>query len=363
MPHTIGEIAEALGAEVVGDASLKIIRVAEPVGAGRDDLALAMTPKFAEGLQGSDAQAALLWPDADWQSFGLKGAILPKRPRYALSGLTQMLDQGQGFEGGIHSSAVVDDSAQLGAGVSVGPLTVISAGARIGAGSVIGPQCFIGVDVTLGPNAFLREHVSIGARAEIGAGFIAQPGARIAGDGFSFVTPQKSAVEAARASLGDQGDTEGQAWERIHSLGSVSIGDDVEIGANTTVDCGTIRNTAIGHGTKLDSLVQIGHNATIGNHTLICAQVGVAGSARVGNYVVLGGHSGVSDNIFVGDGAILGGGTKVLSNVPAGRTMLGYPATQMDRQMEIYKAQRRLPRLMREVAELRKAVFKSGKGD
>ena len=240
---------------------------------------------------------------------------------------------------------------------------MISKGATIGAGSVIGPQCFIGLDVRIGPDAMLREQVSIGARATIGARFIAQPGARIAGDGFSFVTPEKSGVEAARASLGDQGDARAQSWNRIHSLGSVSIGDDVEIGANSTVDCGTIRDTVIGNGTKLDSLVQIGHNAVIGNHTLICAQVGVAGSATIGNYVVLGGHSGVSDNIFVGDGAILGGGTKVLSNVPAGRTMLGYPATQMDKQMDIYKAQRRLPRLLREVAELRKAVFKSGKGD
>jgi len=361
MPHSVREIADALGADVVGDTALVIARVAEPALAGPDDLALAMNPKFANGLSDGQAKAAVLWPDADWQAYGLKAAILPKRPRYAMSGLTQMLDKGQGFGKGIHPSAVIDPGAELGEGVSVGPLAVISKGATIGAGSVIGPQCFIGLDVRIGPDAMLREQVSIGARATIGARFIAQPGARIAGDGFSFVTPEKSGVEAARASLGDQGDARAQSWNRIHSLGSVSIGDDVEIGANSTVDCGTIRDTV--NGTKLDSLVQIGHNAVIGNHTLICAQVGVAGSATIGNYVVLGGHSGVSDNIFVGDGAILGGGTKVLSNVPAGRTMLGYPATQMDKQMDIYKAQRRLPRLLREVAELRKAVFKSGKGD
>jgi UDP-3-O-[3-hydroxymyristoyl] glucosamine N-acyltransferase len=361
MSHTIGEIAAALGADVVGDASLVITRVAEPAMAGHDELAIAMTPKFAAALPDGQARAALLWPEADWQALDLTAAILPKRPRYALSGLTLMLDPGQGFDASIHPSAVIDPTAKLGARVSVGPLAVISAGAKIGADSVIGPQCFIGQDVQIGADAFLREQVSIGARATIGARFIAQPGARIAGDGFSFVTPEKSAVESARATLGDQGDAKAQSWNRIHSLGSVTIGDDVEVGANTSVDCGTIRDTSIGNGTKLDSLVQIGHNARIGDHTLICAQAGVAGSATVGNYVVLGGHSGVSDNIFVGDGAILGGGTKVLSNVPAGRTMLGYPATQMDRQMDIYKAQRRLPRLMREVADLRKAVFKSGK--
>ena len=363
MPHTVQQIAAALGAEVAGDGSLEIARVAEPASARADDLALAMSPKFADGLGQGAALAALLWPDADWQAFGLKAAILPKRPRYAMSGLTQMMDAGQGFAPGIHPSAVIDPEARLGANVSIGPLCVISAGAQIGDGTIIGPQCFIGWDVTLGPDALLREHVSIGARARIGAGFIAQPGARIAGDGFSFVTPEKSGVEAARASLGDQGDAKAQSWARIHSLGSVTIGDDVEVGANATIDCGTIRDTRIGNGTKIDSLVQIGHNAVIGDHTLICAQAGVAGSANVGSYVVLGGHSGVSDNIFVGDGAILGGGTKVLSNVPAGRVMLGYPATQMDKQMEIYKSLRRLPRLLRDVAEMRKTVFKTGKDD
>ncbi len=363
MRHTVQQIADALGADVVGDGTLVIARVAEPASAHADDLALAMKPAFAAGLAEGQAKAALLWPDADWQSYGLQAAILPKRPRYAMSGLTAMMDAGQGFAGGIHPSAVIDDDAIIGEGVSIGPLTVVSAGARIGDHSVIGPQCFIGWNATIGQKAFLREQVSIGARASIGDNFIAQPGARIAGDGFSFVTPEQSAVEAARASLGDQGDAKAQSWSRIHSLGSVTIGDDVEVGANATIDCGTVRDTRIGNGTKLDSLVQIGHNAVIGNHTLICAQAGVAGSANVGNYVVLGGHSGVSDNIFVGDGAILGGGTKVLSNVPAGRTMLGYPATQMTKQMEIYKAQRRLPRLLREVADLRKAVFKSPKDD
>ena len=363
MSQTIGEIAAALGADVVGDATLEIARAAEPAMAGPDDLAIAMTPKFAETLHEGQAKAALLWQEADWQAFGLKGAILPQRPRYAMSGLTKMLDPGQGFSSGIHPSAVIDPTATVADGVSIGPFTVIAAGAQIGKGCVIGPQCFIGQDVQIGPDALLREQVSIGARAKIGARFIAQPGVRIAGDGFSFVTPEKSNVESARATLGDQGETKSQAWNRIHSLGSVSIGDDVEIGANTTVDCGTIRDTVIGNGTKLDCLVQIGHNATIGNHTLVCGHVGVAGSARIGNFVVLGGQAGVSDNVFIGDGAILGGGTKVLSNVPAGRTMLGYPATQMDRQMDIYKAQRRLPRLLRDVAELRKAVFKSNTDD
>lgn len=363
MAFTVKEIAAAIGAQAVGDTSLAITRAAEPADAGPGDLALAMRPKFAEGLTQGAARAAMLWPDADWQALGLTAAILPERPRFAMAGMTRMLDQGQGFGPGIHPSAVIDPTAEIGANVSIGPLAIISARARIGAGSMIGPHCFVGMDVVIGENGFLREQVSIGARVRIGARFIAQPGARIGGDGFSFVTAEPSSVEAARKSLGDQGETQAQPWIRIHSLGSVSIGDDVEIGMGATIDCGTIRDTVIGKNTKLDNQVHMGHNVVIGENCLICGQVGIAGSAVIGDNVVLGGQCGVSDNIFVGNGVIAGGGTKLMSNVPAGRTMLGYPATQMDKQVESYKALRRLPRLMRDIAALQKSVLQSRKGD
>ena len=136
-------------------------------------------------------------------------------------------------------------------------------------------------------------------------------------------------------------------------MGSVQIGDDVEVGANSCIDRGTIRNTSIGHGCKFDNLVQIGHNVKIGNNCLICAQVGIAGSTTLGKNVVLGGQTGVSDNLFVGDNAITGGATKVLANIPAGRVMLGYPAMKMETQLNIYKTLRRLPRLLRDVKKLK----------
>lgn len=363
MSYTLAEIAKAIGAEAVGDTSLTISRASEPATAQKGDLALAMSPKYAEDLGKGRAEAAILWAGADWSALGVRGAVLPGRPRYAMSGLTAMLDRGQGFVAGIHPSAIIDPSAVLGEGVSVGPLAIISAGAEIGAGAVIGPHCFIGQDVVLGADAYLREQVSIGARVRIGDRCIIQPGARIGGDGFSFVTAEPSTVETARKTLGDQGETAAQPWIRIHSLGAVRIGVDVEIGMGCTIDCGTIRDTSIGNNTKLDNQVHLGHNVVVGENCLICGQVGIAGSAVIGNNVVLGGQCGVNDNIFVGNGVIAGGGTKLMSNVPAGRTMLGYPATQMDKQVEQYKAIRRLPRLLREVAELRKTVFKPDKGD
>lgn len=361
MTHSVKDIATALGARAFGAVNILVARAAEPAMAGPNDLALAMSPKFAETLGQGSARAALLWEGADWEALGLEAAIIAPRPRYAMSGLTKMLDTGQGYAAGIHPSAFVDPEAELGEGVSVGPLAVISKGAKIGAGSIIGPQCFIGWNATLGEGAYLREAVSIGARVTIGDRFIAQPGARIGGDGFSFVTAEPSNVEEVRKTLGDQGEAKAQEWTRIHSLGSVTIGHDVEIGMGATIDCGTIRDTQIGDGTKLDNQVHMGHNVVIGRNSLICGQVGIAGTATIGDNVVLAGQCGVSDNIFVGDGVIAGGGTKLMSNVPAGRTMLGYPATQMDKQVDSYKALRRLPRLMREIAELKKAVFNSTK--
>ncbi|TNF59126.1 MAG: UDP-3-O-(3-hydroxymyristoyl)glucosamine N-acyltransferase [Rhodobacteraceae bacterium] len=363
MSFTLAQIAGAIGAQVAGDPDLIVTGVAEPAQAGPDDLAMALKPAYAAMLGQGRARAAMLWEGADWQAMGLSGAILPRRPRYALAGVSAVMDPGQGFAPGIHPSAVIDPSARIGAGVSIGALSVIGPRAQIGEGCVIGPQVHVGADARLGPGALLREQVSIGARVTIGARFIAQPGARVGGDGFSFVTPEVSGVEAVRASLGDQGDTKAQSYARIHSLGAVSIGDDVEMGANATIDNGTIRDTVIGDGCKLDNLTQIGHNVVMGRDCLVCAQAGVAGSTVLGDNVVLGGQTGVSDNLTIGDRVITGGGTVVLSNVPAGRVLLGYPATKMEAQVESYKAIRRLPRLFRDVAELRKAVFKTGSSD
>lgn len=357
--HSVRDIAAAVGAEAVGDLDLTISGVAEPQDASSQDLALALKPAFAKQIAQGAAQVAMLWPDADWQSFGLKAAILPTRGRFAMAGLTAFYDKGNGFFDGVHPSAVISEDAQIGENVSVGPMSVIEAGAVIGDHSIIGPQCYIGQDAKIGARAYLRDHVSIAARVSIGARFICQPGARIGGDGFSFVTPEKSAVEDARENLGQSASTDTQAWVRISSIGNVRIGDDVEIGANTTIDRGTIRDTVIGNGTKVDNLVQIGHNVVVGENCLLCGMVGIAGSTRIGNNTVLGGQTGVGDNLTVGDNVITGAGTMVLANVPSGRFMLGYPAMKMENQVEAYKGLRRLPRLFKDVALLKKAVLNS----
>ena len=363
MSYTIAEIARALDARAEGATDLAITGAAEPASARGDQLAMAMAPKYAADLPKGAARAAMVWADADWQALGLQAAILVGRPRLALSGLTAMLDPGQGTWSGIHPTACVDPSADIGADVAIGPFAVIGARARIGAGTRIGPHCVIGEDAEIGRDGYLRDSISVGARVRIGARFLCAPGTRIGADGFSFVTPEVSGAERARETLSDQGDAKAQSYVRIHSLGAVRIGDDVEMGANCTIDNGTIRDTEIGSGTKFDNQVHIGHNCRIGHDCLICGQAGLSGSVDLGNYVVMGGQTGVADNCFVGDRAILAGATKATSNVPAGRVMMGYPAVKMDLHTEIYKAQRRLPRILRDISALQKAVFKPGSND
>ena len=350
----VKDLANALSATAVGNTNLKIKRAAEPQDAENDDLAIATSSSFLSEISGSAARVALLSEGTDWTALDLDAAILVARPRFAMSALSKVLDQRwRNGPDSIHPLAVIHPTAAIAPGARIGAFCVIGEGVSLGVNAWLGVHISILNGSQIGSDATLMDGVRIGFDVQIGDRFIAQPGAVIGADGFSFVTPERSAIENVRETLGNTQDAAPQKFDRIHSLGSVKIGDDVEVGANSCIDRGTIRNTSIGHGCKFDNLVQIGHNVKIGNNCLICAQVGIAGSTTLGKNVVLGGQTGVSDNLFVGDNAITGGATKVLANVPAGRVMLGYPAMKMETQLNIYKTLRRLPRLMRDIKKLK----------
>lgn len=357
MAHTIRDIAAALGAEAAGDLQIKVTRASEPHTAGPDALALAMDPKYAGGIAQGRARAALLWPGADWQALGLQAAIFAPRGRLAMAGLTVLMDPGPDIAPGIHPMTAIDPGAEIGDGAAIAAFVTIGRGARIGARARIASHVSIAEGAQIGDDALILQGARIGARVTIGHRFICQPGAVIGADGFSFVTPEKSGVEEIRETLGTREGIKDQSWTRIHSLGAVTLGDDVEIGANVCIDRGTIRDTTIGSGTKLDNLVHIGHNVQIGRDCLLCGQVGIAGSARIGDRVVMAGQCGVNDNIFVGDDVIAGGATKIFTNAPAGRVLLGYPAVKMETHVEIQKALRRLPRLAARVGEIERSVI------
>jgi UDP-3-O-[3-hydroxymyristoyl] glucosamine N-acyltransferase len=354
MAHRIRDIAKALGADAEGALDLVVTGAAEPQSATADQLALAMDPRYADGIAKGRAQAAIVWPGADWRGFGLKAAIFAPRGRLAMAGLTRLMDPGPDIAPGVHPLALVHPSANLGEGAAIGPFVVIGAEVVLRPRARIASHVSIAEGARIGADALILQGARIGARVTIGDRFICQPGAVIGADGFSFVTPEKSGVEEIRETLGSRAEIKDQTWTRIHSLGAVTIGDNVEIGANACIDRGTIRDTEIGSGTKLDNLVHVGHNVQIGRDCLICGQVGIAGSARIGDRVVMGGQCGVNDNIFVGNDVICGGATKIFTNAPAGRVLLGYPAVKMETHVEIQKALRRLPRLAARVAALEK---------
>lgn len=359
MTVTVGELARALDARGWGDLSLPVTGAAEPaqtapVGAGGGVIALAMAPKYAEGLK--PGSMAILAEGMDPEAYGLVAAIFAPRPRLVMAGLTRSFDPGPDLAPGIHPTAVIDPSASIGEGAAVGPFVVIGAGVEIGAGARIAPHVSIGRGTRLGRDALIHAGARFGHGVTAGDRLIVQPGAVIGGDGFSFVTPEESGIEQIRRTLGAREDITQQHWTRIHSLGGVELGDDVEIGANATIDRGTIRATKVGSGTKIDNLVHLGHNVTVGEDCLLCGHVGIAGSSRIGNRVVLAGQCGVSDNIEIGDDVIAGGATKIFSRVPSGRVILGNPAVKMETQMEIQKAMRRLPRFAQQLSKLQETV-------
>ncbi|OUS08375.1 UDP-3-O-(3-hydroxymyristoyl)glucosamine N-acyltransferase [Rhodobacterales bacterium 52_120_T64] len=357
MQITVAELAQALGAKAVGDVDHIVSGPCEPTVAVDGLIALAMDESYAEALQQSNASAAILWQGADWQGLGLRAAIFVPRPRYALSGITTVFDIEPEIPKGIHPSAIVDASAIIGKNPSVGPFVVIGKGARIGANARILAHASIAENAQIGANALIFEGVRIRARVVIGNDFICQPNAVIGGDGFSFVTPEAGAIEEARSMSQElTGGTD--EYARINSLGTVVIGDRVEVGANTTIDRGTISNTVIGTGTKIDNLVQVGHNVKVGKHCLLCGMAGIAGSAVLHDRVILGGNAGVMDHVIVGANSIATGKAAILSNVPPNRVMMGNPAVPMKASIESYKALRRLPRLARKLAELQKQVSK-----
>ncbi|WP_458790590.1 UDP-3-O-(3-hydroxymyristoyl)glucosamine N-acyltransferase [Yoonia sp. MH D7] len=330
MTLSVKDIATALGAKAFGAVDLLVTGLSEPQSAGVDDLALAMSPAYGPALAQGQARAAVVWAGADWRALGLQAAIEAPRARLAMAGLTQMLD-GVPRGTGISAHALVDPTAQIGAGVSIGHFSVIGAGAVIGDGCQIADHVSIAAGVKIGADTRLCAGVRVQCRVRLGARVVIQPNVVIGGDGFSFVTAAPSHVEIGRKTLGKVPfePPVDATQHRIHSLGGVEIGDDVEIGANSTVDAGTIRATRIGCGTKIDNLVQVGHNVVVGADCLLCAQTAVAGSAVIGDRCVLGGKSGIGDNLRIGADCVIGGAAIVLADVPAGSFMMGYPAQPM----------------------------------
>lgn len=355
---TLQEIATAVEGRLIGDGTLRVTRLAHPADvAGASDLALAMDGKLLELLKGAKVSAAIVSGDEKASDF-LAARIIVARPRVALARLTSLFAVPVTVKPGIHPTAVIEEGAMIGKNAAIGAQVYIGARAVIGDNAVLHPQCYIGEDAVIGNDALIYAGAKIGAGTRIGDRVIIHFNASIGADGFSFVTPQTGSVEAAKAGGGGEVTASNTALIRIASLAPVIIGGHVEIGANTSIDRGTIAPTRIGNGTKIDNQVQIGHNVTIGDNCMICGRTGIAGSAKIGDRVVLGGAVGVADHVTVGDDAIAMAMSGIAGNVPARAIVGGIPAAPRERVMENLFNMGRLKQFFKKIEHLAERLEK-----
>lgn len=332
MSHSIRRLAELVNGQVVGDANL-LIKAARPLGdAQAGDITFVEDDKHLQQLHDCQASAAVV--SAAVPANG-KVLIRVADPLNAFVAIVRHLQgRAEPPPNGIDPRSCVDPTAQLGpdssvhAFASVGEGSVVGARCRIHNGAVVGRFCRIGDDVTLYPNVVIYDGTIIGARVIIHANSV------IGADGFGY-----RLIEGRHI--------------KVPQLGCVEIGDDVEIGACTTIDRGTFQATRIGAGTKIDNLVQVAHNCRIGRHNLLVSQMGIAGSSSTGDYVVVAGQVGIVGHIHIGDRVMIGGQAGVTKDVPAGQHILGSPATPEREQKRILMSLEKLPEMRKELRRVK----------
>lgn len=332
----LGDLAAQLGCPLDGDEDLDVVRVATIEDAEPGDLTFLANAKYAAALRDTRATAVIATPDAAAPC----AVIRARNPYLMLARATAILHPQARPATGIHPTAIVAPDAVVEADVSVGPYVVIDAGARVGARSVLRAHVVIGAGARLGADCLVHARVSIRERVVIGARCVIQDGAVIGSDGFGF---------AHR----DDG-----THEKIPQVAAVVIEDDVEIGANTTIDRPAVGETRVKRGTKIDNLVQIAHGVVVGVDALLAAQVGIAGSSSIGDAVMLGGQVGVTGHVTVGDRVKASAKTGVTGNVPADAFITGYPHMENLEWRKAYAVFRRLPEMRKQLAELGRRLQK-----
>ena len=304
---TAGELAARLQLPLRGDAGRRLSGAAVLEDAGPEQLAFAGGPKFFEAAERSRAGCIIAPPE--YQGAPGQTIIESPQPRAHFAQALALLYPAPRTEAGVHATAVIEAGAQIDPTAAVGPFVTIGANARIGARASIGAGSSIGAGVVIGADTVLHPRVSIYERVTIGSHGVIHSGAVIGADGFGF-------------------ELAGGAYRKVPQVGTVEIGDGVEIGANTCIDRATLGATVIGDGTKLDNMVHIAHNCRIGRHVVIAAQTGLAGGVTIGDYAVVGGQVGMGDKVRVEPHAIIGSGAGILTSkiVRAGEPVWGTPA-------------------------------------
>jgi UDP-3-O-[3-hydroxymyristoyl] glucosamine N-acyltransferase len=334
---SIQDVVTAVRGQVQGDETRTISGAAGLDEANPQDISFFHNPKYLASLEKTRAEVVLIPEKTNGTPLpGGKTFIRVANPQWAFAQVLGLLEKGRRrHPSGIHPQASVHPEATVASGVSIGAFAVIERGAEVGPGTVIYSACFIGADVRIGADSLLYPNVVLREDTQLGARVIIHAGAVLGADGYGFAT------------------FEGK-HQKIPQIGRVVIEDDVEIGANVTIDRATTGETRIGRGTKIDNLVHIAHNVQIGQDCLIVAQVGVSGSTKVGSRVTLAGQVGVVGHLTIGDGAVIAAQSGVMNNVDAGAVLFGSPARPHREAMKLQALFGKLPEIYEALRALRK---------
>jgi UDP-3-O-[3-hydroxymyristoyl] glucosamine N-acyltransferase len=334
MEKTLRELAELVGGEVAGNGDIPIKGLAPIESATEGDITFITSPKYAGFLRETAASAAIVPPDLSVEG---KDLLITKNPQLAYAKILTLFASKPHIAKGVDRRAYVGRNPKIGRDVTIHPFAYIGDNVEIGdraviyPGVYIGNGCGIGEGVVINPNAVVMDGCMIGNRVIIHAGAV------IGSDGFGFAR-------------------EGKGHYKIPQVGIVQIDDDVEIGANTTIDRAAFGKTWIKRGTKIDNLVQIAHNVAVGEDSIIVAQAGIAGSSNLGNNVVLAGQVAVADHVTVGSNVMVGGKSGVASDIPDNQVMSGYPAIPHREWLKASMTFSHLPEMRKALNELKKRV-------
>jgi UDP-3-O-[3-hydroxymyristoyl] glucosamine N-acyltransferase len=318
-----------------GDFVAKVTGIASLEEAQTGDLSFLGNSKYRQAVAQSRASILLLPADYDGEPGPGQLYLLCDNPSAALGMVCSRIEQQLWPKpvSGVHSSAVIDDSAKVDPSATIGPLCVIEAGAVIGPDSHLQARNFVGRNASIGEDCWLMPGVVLGAECRLANRVRLHSGVVIGSDGFGYEFVQGR-------------------HQKVPQIGIVEVGDDVEIGANSTIDRARFSRTVIGEGTKIDNLVQVAHNVVIGKHCILCAQVGVAGSTVLEDYVVLGGQAGVAGHLRIGKGVKAGGQAGITTDIEPGQFVIGYPAAPYMNERRLQVLHRRLPELFKRVDAL-----------
>jgi UDP-3-O-[3-hydroxymyristoyl] glucosamine N-acyltransferase len=334
--RTVAELAAVVKGRVYGDPQTVIRGIASIEEARNGDITFAESLRFLQNAEQSSA-SAIIAPENASTASATKVMIQVANPRLAFAQLLDIFAPEQYAERGIHPSAVIGSDFRCGANASVGAQCVLGENVRIGANVTIHPLCFLGDDVEVGDNTIIGPSVTLLRGTVVGSSVVIHSGTVLGSDGFGYLTI-------------------GGKHRKIPQIGHVQIGDDVEIGANVTIDRARTGVTRIGNGTKIDNLVHIGHNCQIGEDCIIVAQVGLAGGVEVGHHVIIAGQSGVKEQVKIGAGAVIGAQTGVMGDVPAGAFVSGYGAKPHKEVLRSAAAVNQLPDLLKKVREMERRL-------